>query len=335
MARVPAGTPRDVVERCSDCGYTSPPSTPRDAAFRLRRHKCGAYRQNRSTDTSVRDVVRTCPDCEFVSKPSTEARAAAALRSHSCAAHQPARPAGRPKLAPGEVGECTHTPEHPHGARRYRADGCKCATCRKGAAAERKKTRRDVAYGRGSMVDAAPVRRHLADLRASRVSDTKIAAITGLSTKAIGDIRGSTTKPGVQRVQRETADAILAVTLNIAEPDLGVPSLATARRLQALVWEGWTVRAIGLRLGVVPQYVSQLLHQAKPTVTPRTDARVAALARELGHRSPPRLTPAQRRAADLAAAMARRNGWAPLAAWDDITNPLERPKGVVRQQAAA
>ena len=94
------------------------------------------------------------------------------------------------------------------------------------------------------------------------------------------------------------------------------PSIGTVRRLQALGWCGWTRADIARVSGIQLTYSGQHV----------TDATAEAVARAYGllwHVTPPdTFEHVQTRRA------ARRLGWAPPLAWDDIDDPEETPQGV-------
>jgi hypothetical protein len=85
---------------------------------------------------------------------------------------------------------------------------------------------------------------------------------------------------------------------------------------------GWTFNEIGRRIGTTGQTLQSQLRTSR--VSYRRAVQIAAVYDELWDKpGPSRIT----------ATKARRWGYAPPSAWDDIDNPLERPKGV-RGEAA-
>lgn len=93
----------------------------------------------------------------------------------------------------------------------------------------------------------------------------------------------------------------------------------TRRRLQALIWNGWSAAALAARYGCTPRAVRKML--AYERVSAATAAKVRALCRELCGQPPPQRTPHERRAVTLARNLARKMGWAPMGAWDDDPGP--------------
>lgn len=101
-----------------------------------------------------------------------------------------------------------------------------------------------------------------------------------------------------------------------------VSSVGTRRRLQALMAIGWDQHSLAVEVGVTNTRISNLVRGINPEVTSQTAARVA--------RVYDRLSMSARdgtKAARYARTVARRQGWPPPLAWDDIDNDLEPPAG--------
>ena len=94
----------------------------------------------------------------------------------------------------------------------------------------------------------------------------------------------------------------------------------TRRRIQAMMFIGLPLAHLAGQLGMSTEGLRQKMSQYQK-VTPATAAKVAALSREMHCRPLPERTPRERRSADRTRAYARRMGWVPLAAWDEIDNP--------------
>lgn len=93
-----------------------------------------------------------------------------------------------------------------------------------------------------------------------------------------------------------------------------VPALGTARRIQALSAIGWPQTSIGPKLGHGAQWANQLL--ARDEVFSSTAQKVDRLYRELC------MTPGP---SERARQTAKRHGWPPPLAWDNIDDPNEEP----------
>ncbi|MDF2915950.1 MAG: hypothetical protein K0S70_167 [Microbacterium sp.] len=106
-----------------------------------------------------------------------------------------------------------------------------------------------------------------------------------------------------------------------------IDSTGTARKLQALIALGWSGPMLGERLGVTRARVGHLARHTHPTVTRPIHNQVDALYRELCMTPPPTETKAEHAAYLRALTAARKRGWAPPLAWDNIDDPTDRPQG--------
>jgi len=102
---------------------------------------------------------------------------------------------------------------------------------------------------------------------------------------------------------------------------MSVDGTVTRRKLAALQALGYTLTYIGQRLGRHQQAMSETFYREGP-VHRTTERDMARLYDELSE------TPATEPYAHRARLRAQRLGFAPPAAWDDIDNVHERPKGV-------
>ena len=107
------------------------------------------------------------------------------------------------------------------------------------------------------------------------------------------------------------------------EPPL-VDAAGTRRRIEAMMYIGLPLAWQAARLGLSTEGLRQKMDKYR-SVTPATAAKVTALSREMHRRPLPEWTPAERRSAERARAHARRMGFVPLYAWDDIDDPDARP----------
>lgn len=112
---------------------------------------------------------------------------------------------------------------------------------------------------------------------------------------------------------------------------LMVDATVTVRMVRALRRIGYTNVAIaeGTKLGhpnVIGNLANESNHQVRPRTSVHTNTAKAVAAFYWQHHDKPRTDPMGRRTATYAA----KRGWASPAAYDDITNTNERPKGVVK-----
>jgi hypothetical protein len=167
-------------------------------------------------------------------------------------------------------------------------------------------------------VDATEARDHLATLRDLGWTWSQVGIASGLSVSVPFYVY--TGRYG--RLLHRTNAALLAVPLVPTESGRGSDCTGSRRRVQALQWMGWTLSEIGRRIGTTGQTLQSQLRTSRMSY--RRAAQIAAVYDELWDKpGPSRIT----------ATKARRWGYAPPSAWDDIDNPLERPKGV-RGEAA-
>lgn len=229
--------------------------------------------------------------------------------------------------------DCQHagTP-HQHGNRdSYALDGCRCPDCRRANALTERQRRRETAYGRWQpFTDAEPARQHLRELakrgiglrRAAQLAGVPYTTLTALVYGAPG--AGS---PPSRRVRHDTSGRILSVPLEASPLAAGARTEATGtrRRLQALVAHGWTITTLADLLG---RDVASLRHTLRrDRINTSTAIAVGELYDRLWNRPPDESSPACRQAAEHARARARRSGWSPAMAWDDMdTDPEPHPR---------
>lgn len=278
----------------------------------------------------------SCSECGYVKTSKTLGLAEHGLRMHSCEKHrhrlaverrQAERVAARARG--GVRRECEHmVAHHEHGTyAAYVLDRCRCAPCWASNNDYENQRRRNLAYGRSNLVDAQPVREHLARLAAAGMGLKTVSRVTGVSTGTLGKIvygTPSRDRGPSRRVTRATETQILAVQPRLAG---GVPVDATGthRRIQALVTQGWSLSVIASRIGMLPGNLGTLLQRDR--VLTSTQAAVKALYDELWDQRPPENQWREKISASRARGHAARNGWVPPLAWDDdeIDDPAATP----------
>ena len=104
-----------------------------------------------------------------------------------------------------------------------------------------------------------------------------------------------------------------------------VDAAGTRRRIQALVWNGWSLTRLAYRLGYARPVLQHKMRSAH--VSAASAAKVRALYDELWDQAPPEGTKDEKRAAGMARRYARERGWVPSLAWDDdkIDDPAAKP----------
>jgi len=182
--------------------------------------------------------------------------------------------------------------------------GCRREECR--AADRLARKMRIVRNERGipAFIPGRVVAAHLHKLIDSGLTRLDIAAQSGVADRTIRRIL----TVGDTQVQRPKAAALFAV-----KPlDRGgrVDTTATVRRIQGLAALGWPIGWTAREVGHGPQYLFAILNGSGTTLQAATEQRVAEVAGKYGTRQGP---------SKSVRGCARRNGWAPLAAWDDDT----------------
>lgn len=198
----------------------------------------------------------------------------------------------------------------------YGRNGHRCDVCRAANTAYERGRTRDRVYGRPRLTDAAPVREHLLALFAAGVGRRRVAEVSGVRANVIQSIvHGRRNRPPNRQVKHETATALLAVPLDWQADKALVPALATHRRLQALVYAGWSQARLAELLGSSLSNFLPTFERDK--VTARRARAVAELYELLWDVAPPAHTAHERGAITRARNLARRNGWQPAMAWDE------------------
>ena len=225
----------------------------------------------------------------------------------------------------------THTcpPDHKHGLTStcYVVHLCGCRACMDGNARRRRDRYRLLAYGRyqDAHQPIEPIRQHLQALVDTGMIPERIAISAGVGGATVRRLLNSET---ARFVTGATARKLLAVT-----PDSStlaaqgrVNGRGTRRRLQALAAIGWNHHEIARRLGYPRWKVNKALEGAYVDIRVHDD--IAALYDELWDQQPPTHTQAQRVGRSYALTVARRHGWLPPLAWDDIdTDPAPPTAG--------
>ena len=202
----------------------------------------------------------------------------------------------------------------------YAKHGCRCEPCRAAAAKASKAWRRDNYLGIVKLVDAQPLKDHVAALMAAGMSLQAIALTAGWASRnALADAMTR------KRVTPRTLARVLAVHPELDNrKDAYVDATGSARRLQALAVNGWPSRNLAKQLGHKdPMTIQHVANGKTPTIRLRTKDGIRGLFDELWDQPGP-----SKRTADIAKA----RGWLPALAWDDdlIDRPDHQPEDVRR-----
>lgn len=162
--------------------------------------------------------------------------------------------------------------------------------------------------GETAYVDATPVRDHVATLLAAGWSLNSIAAVAGVAATSISKIhRGE--QPSCRATLRAKVLAVDPDQLADRTTDASEPFVArtgTVRRIQALMYLGWTAAAMREHCGM---NTHNLVNQEGRWVTRSTHDAVAAMYRELCTRPGPSVH---------AAGRAKKRGYVGPLAWHNI-----------------
>ncbi|WP_327307949.1 hypothetical protein OG730_34755 [Streptomyces sp. NBC_01298] len=194
--------------------------------------------------------------------------------------------------------------------------GCPCAPCRTAEAVYDKKRRVFNATGRTLMVDTAPVAVHLKELFDAGAGWNQIAAAAQSSTATVHSILTGR----VTQCRRVTARKLLAVKAQDVIPaKRPVNACGSIRRMHALLALGHTNKAITIASGVEHSMLSDLINERLAIVTRHVAERIDLGFRTLAGRQGTSARSINR---------ARRNNWAPAAAWDEesIDDPAAHPE---------
>jgi hypothetical protein len=203
-----------------------------------------------------------------------------------------------------------------NGSPRYRKP-CKCEPCLVARRRHDKKWKVNRALGKPAMVDAAPAREHIAELRKTRTW-ASISTTSGIAQSNLYRIaNGSRTE-----IQRTTRDAILAAQPGPKPVEtLQIDALGSRRRLQALMFVGHSVRLLARECRVSKDRAHDIALGLQPTVRADVAERIADAYVRLAFRAPA-LNKFTNRTRNLAA----KRGWHGPLAWDDIDNPDCEPE---------
>jgi len=277
------------------------------------------------TPRAARGRTALCQDCGWESRPTTAGLAAHALRIHSCHRHRES--IARSQRHRERMAEVDRTPktcrhqhaDHRHGTRAmYTLDNCRCLPCSAACTEYERQRKRRHAYGTwNALVDAEPARQHVRALQAAGMGRKRVIAASGISAGSMSALMyGVGDRPPAKRIRPTTAQRILALTLPAIHELAGtvnVPAIGARRRLQALMWRGWSVPRLAALAGVDRQCLDGALR--KGNIYARTHVGVTALYDRLWDQRPPETCHRERISAARSRNRAATNGWVAPLAW--------------------
>ncbi|GIH70290.1 hypothetical protein [Sphaerimonospora thailandensis] len=203
----------------------------------------------------------------------------------------------------------------------YTLDGCRCPRCTKAHRDYQNMRSRQIAYGQWNpLVDADPVREHLALLADQGIGWRRATRLAGVSRYTVHRLLYGTPaagRPPPKRIKPKTAEKLLAVRLDLdtLPPSSVIDGTATRRRIQALCVVGWSVAEQARQIGMWPANLNAVLTSKRVGVA--VARKVRDLTERLWNQPPPETTRSERKSVSYTRGRAARKGWLPLAAWDD------------------
>lgn len=207
----------------------------------------------------------------------------------------------------------------------YTQHKCRCEPCVTHHYRHQKRYTVDRAAGRAHLVDAQPLRDHVALLTAAGMSQWDITIAAGWKSR-----NALACALKADRVTPKTMSRVMAITTPPVTRRNGyVDATGSRRRLQALSVMGYTFRNIAHRLGNLDQstYV-YIANGETATIRRRTAQSIAELYDELWDKPG---------ASKRSTCIALRKGYAPPLAWDDdtIDDPGARPTGIAGKRVSS
>ncbi len=200
-----------------------------------------------------------------------------------------------------------------------------CPACRARSAERYRVRHRLIAYGQWQgMVDTAEATAHARRLvNEHAMSAKQIAALAGVAADSVDKLLAGKRTRALAR----TVEAILAVQPAAPKGERKVAAHGAARRLQALMAEGWDATALAPLIGVSPISVQRWRREAFAVITYRRHERIREVYERLADH--PRDDSRARRTAQAL-------GYLPPLAWDDdtIDDPQAQPWAGQAEDAA-
>lgn len=197
--------------------------------------------------------------------------------------------------------------------------GCNHPPHREGRRAYNRLRKKRRGMGQRLYVDAGPTRAAIRDLNARGVNIPDIARSIGVSP--------STLVRCINGGAKVHATTHAAVTSMLRVDQRLVPSAGTYRRLEALACLGYSAKFVCARAGLHPSTFTQGKYRDSTRVRASHAEAIARVFDELWGR-PPAAFGITANTVAIVKGVARREGYTPGLAWDDIDDPNETPKGV-------
>ncbi|MFC8065435.1 hypothetical protein [Streptomyces sp. NPDC057293] len=210
--------------------------------------------------------------------------------------------------------------------------GCQIPACRARFNERRRQIKAGIRQPDRLLIDASPVRQHIAELQDAGMTLTCIARLAGVAHSTVcGLVHG---RPHDRRGRQQATTPDVAAKILAVRP---LTSTGALRRIQALATLGWTGRRIAERAGVSASWVFGLRPHAPMLV--RNAEALAAAYENLRHLQAEDHGVTAGHAAQ-ARQRAKDNRWPDAAYWDkhaaDLEDPYFEPMyGVTRREIVA
>lgn len=218
-------------------------------------------------------------------------------------------------------------PDHKHGQTPtcYRMHKCGCDGCRVANAQRCYQRKKLIAYGRPTshLVPVEPARQRLRELSRAGWGSRALGATLGVDRSTVEAIIAQDSKR--KQIRDDLAERILTLTLDDVRPTAWtlVDARGTVRRIQALGTLGWSEIEISRRIGMHRVSINRV---AKNQRIRREFAQRIAVLYELRWDVPAETDPTvSPESVWITKGHARRAGYLPPMAWDDIDTDLWPP----------
>jgi len=191
---------------------------------------------------------------------------------------------------------------------------CRCELCRMANTNHCRHRRRQVAYGLADThVPIDKAQAHLKALQAEGFSVNRLVELSGVNRGTVCAVLYGNAK----RIRQSNFDGIMRVRGDAGERNLkSVPSFPAVRRLQALCAIGFSFNYQANYLGMKIQNIWNILQ--RDSCHPDTIARIAEMYEALAYTRPAPRSQQDKAGITKALNRAKKFGYAPPMAWDDI-----------------
>lgn len=209
----------------------------------------------------------------------------------------------------------------------YQKCRCRCEKCRQARAKYVKKWKLMNSRGVEPYVDATPAREHAKRLMKLGMSHRTIAVKAGMTNSGLDRLLGVRKDvPQSKRIRRATEKSILAVKYTNVIGTTFIDATGSKRRLQDLALRGFGAEELGDLCGIEYHSLRVIRSGVRKTVRVETAKAITVMHQLLEGTMPVTTRIANQNGLKTTA---KRRGFAPIAAWDNIDDPAEEAKGAM------